>query len=74
MPAGRTIGFALIGMLAGGALGGGAGVLSGLAYTSFAETSGFEGYSGYVVALWMLAGICIGVIAGTIAGVRLARR
>jgi hypothetical protein len=74
MPAGRAIGFALIGVLAGGALGGGAGVLSGLAYTSFAETSNFEGYSGYVVAFWMLAGIFLGVIAGIITGARLARR
>ena len=69
MATGRRIGFAVLGLLLGGVLGGGAGLLGGLGYTQLAETSGFEGYSGYVVAMWMLIGIVIGMIAGLITGV-----
>jgi hypothetical protein len=60
----------VLGAMAGGILG----LLGGLAYTSLAQTSGFEGYSGYVVAFWMLAGIALGLIAGLAGGVRLGRR
>jgi hypothetical protein len=74
MAIGRSIGFAVLGLLLGGMLGGGAGLLGGLGYTQMAETSGFEGYSGYVVAMWMLAGILIGMIAGIAAGLQRSRR
>ena len=70
MAIGRSIGFAVLGLLLGGVVGGGAGLLGGLGYTQLAETSGFEGYSGYVVAMWMLAGIVIGMIAGVVVGLR----
>ena len=74
MAAGRTIGFAFLGTILGGALGAGIGIGGGLAWTSFAQTSGFEGYSGFVVAYWMLAGILIGLFGGLIAGIRLGRK
>ena len=47
MSAGRRIGFALLGLVLGAATGG---LLGGFAFTGLAETSGFEGYSGFVVA------------------------
>ncbi len=74
MAAGRTIGFALLGTVAGGVAGGVSGLLGGLAYTSIAATSGFEGYSGFVVVYWMLGGILAGLFAGLILGIKLARR
>ena len=74
MAAGRSIGFALLGLAAGGIAGGAIGLLGGLAYTTLAQTSGFEGYSGFVVAYWLLAGIMLGLIAGVIGGLRAARR
>jgi hypothetical protein len=74
MATGRTIGFAFLGTLLGGALGAGLGIAGGLLWTSLAGTSGFEGYSGFVVAYWMLAGILVGLFAGLVAGIRLARR
>jgi hypothetical protein len=74
MAAGRTIGFAFLGTFLGGAAGAALGIGGGLAWTSLAQTSGFEGYSGYVVAYWMLAGILFGLFAGLLAGIRLARR
>lgn len=70
MAIGRSIGFAVLGLLLGGMAGGGAGLLGGLGYTQLAETSGFEGYSGYVVAMWMVVGIVIGMIAGLAVGLR----
>lgn len=74
MSAGRTFGLGLLGAVAGGASGGGLGLLGGLAYTSLADVSGFEGLSGYAVAFWMLGGIVLGLILGIVAGVALARR
>lgn len=74
MGAGRTFGLSLLGAVAGGATGGGLGLLAGLAYTSLADVSGFEGLSGYTVAFWILGGIVLGLILGTIAGAMLARR
>ena len=74
MPAGRLIGFALLGTILGGVVGGGVGLLGGLGYTSLAETSGFEGYSGFVVAFWLLGGILFGLFAGLILGIRFSRR
>lgn len=74
MSAGRTIGFALLGLLLGGFAGGGLGLLGGLAYTELADTSGFEGYSGFTVAYWMLGGIIFGMIAGLVAGLKRSRR
>jgi hypothetical protein len=74
MSAGRSIGFALLGLILGAIVGGGVGLLGGLGYTGLAQTSGFEGYSGFVAAYWMLGGIVVGLIAGVIFGTRLARR
>ena len=74
MSTGRTIGFALLGLVLGGVVGCGLGLLGGLAYTEFVGTSGFEGYSGFVVAYWMLGGIVLGLIAGLIAGLRWSYR
>ena len=73
MSAGR-IGFALLGLVLGGIAGGVLGLLGGLAYTTLAETSGFEGYSGFVVAAWLLGGIVIGLIVGLVMGLKLSRR
>jgi hypothetical protein len=74
MSAARTLGFAGLGIVLGGGAGAGLGLLGGLAYTSLAGTSGFEGYSGYVVGLWMLFGVAAGIVAGLAAGINLARR
>lgn len=74
MSKGRSIGFALLGLLLGGAAGGGAGLLGGLGYTELANTSGFEGYSGFVVVVWMLFGILIGMVAGLVIGLSRSRR
>lgn len=73
MSAGRRVGFGLLGAIAGTALGGGAGLLGGLGYTQLAATSSFEGYSGFVVAYWILGGGLFGLIAGIVAGVRLGK-
>ena len=74
MSAARRFGFALLGLVLGGAIGGGLGLLGGLAYTELANTSGFEGYAGFVVVAWMLCGIVIGLIAGLVAGLKLSGR
>jgi hypothetical protein len=73
MAAGRSVGFALIGAIAGAVLGGGAGVFVGLAFNSIADTSDFEGFSGYVVALCMVCGVISGFLAGILTGLRMAR-
>jgi hypothetical protein len=62
----RRLGFAVLGLTLGSSGGGIAGLLAGLAYIEIAQTSGFEGYSGFVVAFWILGGIVIGMIAGLI--------
>ena len=69
----RRLGFAALGMTLGALAGGVLGLLSGLAYTEIATTSGFEGYSGFVVAFWMLGGVTIGMIVGLVAAYKLAR-
>lgn len=74
MSATRRIGFSLLGMLLGLIAGGLLGLLGGLAYTTLAETSGFEGYSGYVVGFWILGGLMAGLICGLILGFRYAHR
>ena len=60
--------------IGGPAIGGGLGLLGGLAYTELANTSGFEGYSGFVVVAWMVCGIVVGLIAGLVAGLKLSGR
>jgi len=74
MATGRTLGFVLFGAVLGAVLGCGAGLGGGLAWITLAGTSSFEGYSGFVVGLWMLAGIIIGLIAGAVWAARRARR
>ncbi len=68
----RRLAFAVLGLTLGSAGGGVAGLLAGLAYTEIAATSGFEGYSGFVVAFWMLGGVVIGMIAGLVVAYRMA--
>ena len=74
MAMGHRIGLAFAGMLLGAAVGAGAGLLGGLGYTELASTSGFEGYSGFVIAFWMLGGIAAGMTLGLIAAYRISRR
>ncbi len=62
----RRIAFSLLGLILGSLGGGVIGLLAGLAYTEIAATSGFEGYSGFVVAYWILGGIVFGMIAGLV--------
>ena len=62
----RKIGMVVLGPV----LGGGLGFLGGLAYTELAHTSGFQGYSGFVVVYWMLTGAILGLVAGFIFAVR----
>ena len=66
MTTGRKIALVILPPLAGGLLG----FLGGLAWTELAATSGFEGYSGFVVVYWLLAGLVLGLIAGLIAAFR----
>lgn len=73
MSVARRTGFGFLGVVFGALLGGGAGLLGGLGYTELAGTTSFEGYSGYVVVFWMLAGGILGLIAGAIIGIRLGR-
>jgi hypothetical protein len=74
MSAIRSTGYALAGLLFGGAAGGGLGLLGGLAYTTVCKSSDFEGYSGFVVLYWIIGGIIAGLIGGVILGLRLSRR
>ena len=69
----RRLGFAALGITLGAFAGGVLGLLGGLAYTEIAATSGFEGYSGFVVAFWILGGIVLGMIAGLAVAYRLAK-
>jgi hypothetical protein len=69
----RRLAFAVLGLALGAAGGGVIGLLAGLAYVEIAQTSGFEGYSGFVVAFWILGGITVGMIAGLIVAYKMAR-
>lgn len=44
-----------------------------LAYFQLASISRFEGYSGYVVVYWILAGIAVGAMEGIALSARRAR-
>lgn len=68
----RRLAFAVLGITLGSSGGGIAGLLAGLAYVEIAATSGFEGYSGFVVAFWILGGVLIGMIAGLVVAYKLA--
>ena len=69
----RRLAFSVLGIILGSSGGGIVGLFAGLAYTEIAGTTGFEGYSGFVVAYWILGGIAIGIIAGLIVAHKLAR-
>jgi hypothetical protein len=69
----RRLAFAVLGLTLGSSGGGVAGLLAGLAYIEIAGTSGFEGYSGFVVAFWILGGVVLGMIAGLAVAYGLAR-
>lgn len=73
MSGARTFGFGLLGMLLGAIAGGVSGLLGGLAWTQIAGTSGFEGYSGFVVACWIIAGIVLGLGLGLVIGLKRAK-
>jgi hypothetical protein len=66
MTAGRKIAIVMLSPLAGGLLG----LLGGLARAELAATSGFEGYSGFVIVYWLFTGLVLGLIGGLIAAVR----
>jgi hypothetical protein len=66
MTTGRKIGIVFLSPLIGGLLG----FLGGLGWTELAATSGFEGYSGFVVVYWMAGGIVLGLATGIIAALR----
>ncbi len=66
MSTGRKTALVILSPFAGGLLG----FLGGLAWTELAATSGFEGYSGFVVIYWLLAGLILGLFAGLIAAFR----
>ena len=74
MTAGQKLGLIILGIFLGGAVGCGLGLAGGLAWTTLASTSGFEGYSGFVVAFWMLGGIIAGAIAGPFLALRFAAK
>ena len=67
----RRLGFAALGIVIGSSGGTAVGLLAGLAHIEIADTSGFEGYSGFVVAFWMLGGITIGMIVGLVVAYKL---
>ncbi len=46
-------------------------MLDRLIYSELAQSSGFAGYSGFVVDYWMLGGIVLGPIAGLVVGLRI---
>jgi hypothetical protein len=73
MSAGRTIALALVWAIPGAVAGGVAGLLLGLGYITVAQTSSFEGYSGFVVGGWILFGILAGLVAGAVFGARRGR-
>jgi hypothetical protein len=68
----RRLGLAALGLTLGSSGGGVVGLLAGLAYIEIAHTSGFEGYSGFVVAFWMIGGVVIGMILGLVLAYKLA--
>ncbi len=70
----RRLGIAVLGITFGASGGGIAGLLAGLAYIEITGTSGFEGYSGFVVAFWILGGIVVGMIAGLVVAYKFARK
>ncbi len=70
----RAAGLVFLGLFAGGIVGGLVGLGVGLAYTQLANVSRFEGYSGFVVGYWIVAGIAFGVLAGFAIAMRRARR
>lgn len=74
MSAAISFGLGLLGAIICAATGAGLGLLGGLGYTELASVSGFEGYSGFVVGYWILAGLVLGILIGFFAGMKLARR
>lgn len=64
----------VLAFLAGGALGIGLGLVSGVVWIDWARTSCFEGYCGYVVVLHGLAGGLLGAAAATIVARRFCLR
>jgi hypothetical protein len=64
MSLGRKIGFGVLGLFIGLVAGAAIGLGCGLAWITLAETSSFEGYSGFVVGFWILGGAAVGALAG----------
>lgn len=74
MSAARTFGFGILGAVIGAAAGVGLGLIGGLGYAELASVSGFEGYSGFVVAYWMLGGLIAGIVLGIPIAIKQSRR
>lgn len=74
MRLGAKIGLTVIGAGVGAIVGGSAGIGGGLLFTEVAGTVDFEGYSGYVIVAWMLAGTLVGTIAGAGLVIAMVRR
>ena len=70
----RRLGFAALGITLGSSGGGIIGLLAGLGYIEIADTTGFEGYSGFVVVFSMLGGVAIGMILGLVLAYKLATK
>ena len=61
----KIVVLALVGLFLGAIVGGVLGIAAGFAWTSFAHTSDFEGYSGMLVFLsFMPIGIVFGALVG----------
>ena len=73
MSAGRAFGFGLLGAVLGALAGGLAGLGGGQAWVTWMNTSPFEGYAGFVVVYWILAGIIVGSVTGAVIGARKGR-
>ena len=66
MSSAHRFAYAMLGITVGASAGAVVGLLAGLAHIEIAGTSGFEGYSGFVVAFWLLSGVMIGMVAGVL--------
>jgi hypothetical protein len=70
----RVLFLVLLGLVGGGAIGGGAGLLVGLGLQELWQVSCFEGACGYFVGLFLLIGILAGALLGAVLMGRRAAR
>jgi hypothetical protein len=69
----RIIGFGILGMIIGAALGGAAGLGGGIVAAKLAGIPDIEGMSGYVAVYGMAGGVIVGAIGGLAFAVWYAR-